>query len=255
MTNNLSGGEHQHLGQRLEEYCTKYSIPLENFFQIINDQKVLPMLRGKGMEYNVYNLLQGVLSPNEWVITKLNLSAQSGVPDQDISITHRRTGETLIVESKSAARGTMTTGTRARNHRVPHFQVKCHHSRSNMSRASTGNDRYRALDFDVLISNPSNALFIAGTVGDELELASDPQLIEILYNYYGVSNREDLLQAATQDWRFVLPPDIAENGLIPRQPTVYLQDDPHWLHITELPGKVGEIVQRRVAHRRSGRNS
>ncbi len=250
-----AGSEHQRLGRQLELYCRKYSIPIENFFEIINDQKVLPMLRGKGMEYNVYHLLQQVLSSNEWIVTKLNLSAQPGLPDQDISVTHRRTGEALIGESKSAVRGSMTTGVRARRHRVPHFKVKSHRSRSNIELVGIGNDRYRASDFDILVTNPSNALFAGGTVGEELELIADPQLIEILYSHYSVSNSQELLQAAAQDWRFVIPGDIAENGLIPRTPTIYLQNDPHWLPITALPNKVEEIVRRRVLHRRSGRSS
>ncbi len=243
------------LGHDLERYCKKYSIPLDYFFEIINDQKVVPMLRGKGMEYNVYLLLRELLNPGAWVVSKLNLGAQPGLPDQDISITHRKTGETLIVESKSAVRGSMTTGVRARIHKVPHFKVKCHRSRSNMKLASVGNDRYSVSDFDVLVTNSSNALFVGGTVGDELEVIDDLILIQVLHQYYGVSDNEALLQATADDYRFVLPPDIGENGLIPRTPTVYLQNDANWLPLTELPGKLEEVVRKRVANRRSHRSS
>jgi hypothetical protein len=93
--------EHLNLGKELADYCIKYSIPLEYFFEIANDQKVVPMLRGKGMEYNVYLLLKQILNQREWIVTKLNLSAQPGILDKDISITHRRTEIELIVESKS----------------------------------------------------------------------------------------------------------------------------------------------------------
>jgi hypothetical protein len=213
------------------------------------------MLRGKGMEYNVYLLLRELLNPSAWVVAKLNLGAQPGLPDQDISVTHRKTGEILIVESKSAVRGSMTTGARARMHKVPHFKVKSHRSRSNIKLATIGNDRYSVSDFDVLVTNPSNALFAGGTVGDELEIMDDPALIQVLYQYYGVSDDESLLQATAQDYRFVLPPDIGENGLIPRTPTVYLQDDPNWLPLTELPRKLEEVVRKRVADRRSHRSS
>ncbi len=194
------------LGQQLEDYCRKYSIPIDYFFEIINDQKVVPMLRGKGMEYNVYLILRQLLDRRAWVVTKLNLGAQPGTPDQDISITHRKTGEILVVASKSSMRGSMTTGVRARNHKVGHFKVKCHRSRSFIGRA--GNDRYQTSDFDVLITNPSNALFAGGTIGEELEVLTDSMLIELLNSHYGVTDKETLLQAATSDWRFVLPPDI-----------------------------------------------
>ena len=246
---------HAELGRAIEKYCRKYSIPVENLLEILNDQKVVPMLRGKGMEYNVYKLLQQVLGPKEWAVTKLNLSAQPGAPDQDISITHRRTGLTLIVESKSAVRGSMRSGLTSRKHKVPHFQVKCHRSRSNIKLVGYGNDRYRASDFDVLITNPLNALFAGGTIGEDLELLADPQLIEMLSKHYNVSEEENLQEAAGMDWRFVLPVEIAENDLIPRTPTVFLEDDPHWLPIVELPKKVEEVVRQRVSKRRSERSS
>ncbi len=138
---------------------------------------------------------------------------------------------------------------------MQHFLVKCHRSRSNIGLVGIGNDRYKATDFDILITYPANALYAGGTIGDELELINDAELIEILYNYYHASDDATLIEAASLDWRFVLPTEIAENGLIPRTPTVYLEGDPHWLPITELPKKAEEVVRQRVSKRRSGRSS
>jgi len=218
----------QTLGQRLVDYCHQYSIPLEFFFEIINDQKVLPMLRGKGMEYLAFLLLQQHLNPSEWIIQKLNLSPQPGSPDQDIGITHRRTGRILTAESKSAVRGSMSSGIRARDHKIPHFKVKCHRSRSNIKLAGTSNDRYSVDAFDILLSNPSNALYAGKTIGEELELLADPQLIEIAFAHYGVATTQELIEAANNDWRFVFPSEIADQGgFIPRTPVVFLANDPH----------------------------
>jgi hypothetical protein len=77
------------LGKKLQEYCDKYFIPQEHLFEILNDQKVTPMIRGKATEFNAYELLRSLLNENEWSVQKLNLSAQPGSPDQDISITHK----------------------------------------------------------------------------------------------------------------------------------------------------------------------
>lgn len=245
--------DYENLGQQLITYCRRYSIPVDYFFEIINDQKVVPMLRGKGMEYNGFVLLQRQLNPSEWVVQKLNLSAQPGIPDQDIGITYRRTGTNLVVETKSAVRGSMKSGERARQHKVPHFNVKCHRSRSNVKLATTTNDRYRADAFDILITNPSNALYAGGTIGEELELIDDLRLLDTLYNHYGASTDQELIEAVSSDWRFVFPPDIADSqGFIPRTPTVYLQNDPHWLPLDQLEEKVTEVVrQRRVTRSRS----
>jgi hypothetical protein len=75
------------LGEKLLEYCNKYFIPPEHLFEILNDQKVTPMIRGKAIEFNLYEILRSILNENEWLVQKLNLSAQPGSPDQDIGVT------------------------------------------------------------------------------------------------------------------------------------------------------------------------
>jgi len=242
---------YEKLGRDLAAYCKKFLIPPQYFFEIINDQKVNPMLRGKGMEYAAYLLLDQLLDSRAWKVTKLNLSAQPGILDQDISLTHSRTGIQLIVESKSAVRGSIRAGPRSK-HKVPHFKVKCHRSRSSIGRE--GNDRYLDTAFDILLSNPLNALFQGGTVGEDLELIKDQNVINLLYQHYGVSDEEALLNVAANDWRFVLPPNISENSFIPRTPTVFLSDDPHWLSLAQLQGKIEEVVRERLARKRSGRS-
>lgn len=72
------------------------------------------MIRGKAMEYNAYLLLDNILPKTSWSIQKLNLNAQTGTYDEDISITHKRTGVILKVESKSAVRGSINNGIRSR---------------------------------------------------------------------------------------------------------------------------------------------
>ena len=73
---------------------------MEYVFDILNDQKVVPMIRGKATEYNAFIVIEQHLSKSEWSVQKLNLNAQTNSGDEDISITHRRTGIVLKVESK-----------------------------------------------------------------------------------------------------------------------------------------------------------
>lgn len=186
--------DYQSIGQQIEAYCRKYSIPLEHFSEILNNQKVLPMLRGKGMEYNAFIAVNKVLDSNEWTVHKLNSNAQPRTTEQDISVIHRRSGISLGIESKSAVRGSMTTGGRARLHRgLSHFKVKCHRSRSNIRLAGSSNDRYRVDAFDVIVTTPYNALFKGATIDDNLELLDAPALIKALYSHYGMSTGEGLL--------------------------------------------------------------
>lgn len=170
----VEGPDYELLGKTLEAYCNKYNIRLEDFFQILNDQKVIPMLRGKAAEYGAVFALRQILPSQVWIVNKLNLNPQPGINDQDIGVTHRRTGIQVIIETKSAVRGSMSTGTRTKKHKVPHFNIKCHRSRSN--KTLPYNDRYLATDFDVIVAIPTNALFQGGTLGEDFELVSEPRV-------------------------------------------------------------------------------
>jgi hypothetical protein len=246
------------LYQRLIAYCTQYQIPFEYLLDILNDQKVLPMIRGKGTEYGLFLALNRILPESSWEITKLNLSAQPNQPDQDISITHRRTGIRFIAESKNAARGTGRMGSTRTQVHEPHFKVKCHRSRSNMQRAEIGNDRYSVKDFDILVTTPLNALYKQGTVTEALELLQEPQIIAYLSKLYDVHSATDLITALGKDWRFVFTHQIAdEHGLLPRNPIVRFQNDPVWFPMIKsvLNTQLEQVVQERIdLSRKRGRN-
>jgi hypothetical protein len=232
------------LGKEILKYARKFNVPINFLFEILEDQKVTPMIRGKAMEYNAFLLLDGLLPKASWSVQKLNLNAQTGTHDEDISVTHRRTGIILKVESKSAVRGSATTGKRTR-HKIQGFNVKSHRSRSNIKLAGTSNDRYSIDSFDVLVTNTSNAVYQGNTVGEGLEIIHDKDVKAMLYDFYHVSNDEDLRHACENDWRFVIPSDIGIDGFIPRTPFVRFTDDPHWRPLGEIEEKLLDVVKAR----------
>lgn len=233
------------LGEKVLEFVEKFDIPFQYLFEILEDQKVTPMIRGKAMEYNAFIILDSILPKSIWSVQKLNLNAQPGATDEDISITHRRTGIILKVESKSCVRESFSDGRRARTIKEPHFKVKCHRSRSNIKLAETSNDRYAVDTFDLIITNPLNSIFKGNTISEELEIIDKPELLEILYNYYNVSDNKSLFKASSSDWRFVIPENIAVDGFIPRTPFVKLINDPNWRYLNELEGKLLDVVNQR----------
>lgn len=230
------------LEKLLVDYCKTYNVPVEYIFEILEDQKVVPMIRGKATEYNAYLFLEQNLSKHTWSIQKLNLNAQSGTTDEDISLTHRKSGIILKVECKNACRGSFSDGSRAKKIKEPHFRVKCHRSRSSLKLASTSNDRYAADEFDLIVSNTSNAAYEGNTV-ENLEIIHNEKTKKALYNFYGVDNDKDLIRSCNNDWRFVFPSDIAENNFIPRTPYVKLRNDENWVDITRLEERLLKIVE------------
>lgn len=230
---------------KLIKYCKKFNIPLEFLFEILEDQKVTPMIRGKAMEYNAYLKLEKILPKTTWSVQKLNLNAQTGTHDEDISITHRRTGVILKVESKSTVRGSMTEGRKTRNLKVPHFLVKSHRSRSNIRLAGSSNDRYSVDSFDVIVTNTSNAIFEGNTVGEHLEVVHDVKLKAFLYEFYSASTDEELIVACENDWRYCIPKDIAVDGFIPRTPYVTLESDANWKPLDLIEKRLLEVIEER----------
>lgn len=243
------------LAENVIKYCRKFNISLEYLFAILEDQKVTPMIRGKAMEYNAFILLDAGLPKSVWSVQKLNLNAQPGITDEDISVTHRRTGVILKVESKSAVRGSFSLGRRAKILRVPHFKVKSHRSRSNIKLAGTSNDRYSVDCFDVLITNTSNSIFQNNTVSEHLEIKNDIHIKNMLYEFYEVQSDLDLIRKCESDWRFCIPTDIAVDGFIPRTPYVKLNDDNNWRPIAEIEQRLTEIVNERRNSNRATRRS
>ena len=223
----------------LKQYCRDFNVPTEYVFEILRDQKVIPMIRGKATEYNAYLYLKSVLNQHTWDVQKLNLNAQNDAYDEDVSITHRPSGIRLKVECKNACRGSFKDGSRTKVMRLPHFKVKCHRSRSNMSKDT--NDRYLVGEFDLLMTNTSNALYQDRT-DDYLELLDNERMIDILYKHYQVNNDKDLIESCNNDWRFAIPSEIANEGVIPRTPYVALENDAHWFDYCRLDNKLKSII-------------
>jgi len=235
------------LGRQIYRYIQKFYIPQEYLFEILEDQKVVPMIRGKAMEYNAYLFLKDHLPKMSWDVQKLNLNAQTGIHDEDISITHRKSGIILKVESKSAVRGSIKDGKGRGKVKTAGFNVKCHRSRSNIKLVGTSNDRYSVDSFDLLITNTANSIYQGGTIGDDLEIVYKPGLKDMLFEFYKVNTDSDLKLACEADWRFVIPTDIAQEKFIPRTPFVWLENDPHWFSIDNLDARLLEVVNEKKA--------
>lgn len=240
------------LGTLLKEYCAKYKIPELYIISILDDQKVLPMIRGKATEYNAFLLLLETLNSAEWSVEKLNLNAQSGIHDEDVSVTHKRTGVIIKVECKNATRGSMMYSARARI-KVPHFKVKCHKSRSDISKAETTNDRYFDTDFDIILTNLSNAIIEGATFTESFVLINRPDVIAALVDHYALESPTftELFNATYNDWRCAKSTSISQDHVIPRTPSVLLKDDPTWKPINRIEELLLEIVNERLRQRKS----
>ena len=240
MSNSVKGDQSPNW-TNIQEYCRTYNIPPENLLDILEDQKVLPMIRGKATEFIGAAILKQVLDPRDWSVEKLNLNPQSDTSDEDVSLTYKRSGDRLKIETKSAVRGSFSLGSPKTKTKVPHFKVKCHKSRSNLKKIS--NDRYEVGDFDLLLCNVSNAIFRSKSLERGLPLLSDEKSLEWLKEYYRATDDDALRVATYADWRFCLPVSIElADGTLPRTPTVLLENDPNWFGLDVLADHLLTLV-------------
>ncbi len=219
-TENTDASEALQHYPRIKAILDEYYVPSEHLADILADQKVIHMIRGKALEHQAAKLLQATLG-EEWLVDKLNLNPQPGRPDIDIRLTHRRSNRQLSADSKTAVRDSLRRQSRVVS--VPHFQVKCHRSRSNTKKET--NDRYLVTDFDLLVSNPLNAILKSNHQGPGLPLRETSDDIGWLHGFYGTTGEDDLRAKAANDWRLCFPTDLDQgDGTIPRTPKVAMED-------------------------------
>ena len=133
-----------------------------------------------------------------------------------------------------------------------HCSIKCHKSRSDLSKAKTTNDRYLVGDFDILVSNLSNAVIAGATFTEQFRLIDNEGLILKLAEYYNVSpTYQNLFDVTFDDWRCARSSEIAVAGVIPRTPIVMLENDPIWKSLDNIEELLLEIVQERVRDRKN----
>jgi hypothetical protein len=246
------------IANKIQQYCKKYNIPIQYLVEILEDQKVVPMIRGKASEYNGTLFLQEHFRNSiDWVVTKFNLNPQPDMNDQDLTIIHRKTAIQIRVEVKNATRDSFKDGVRCRDCKIPHLTIKCHKSRSNIKKVDTTNDRYLLGEFDLIMSNTSNSIIVSGTKTlEDFAITDNEKYLSVLYKYYRVDNKQDLIERCYNDWRFADPEDIVmSDGSIPHNPIVLLDasKDTNWFTANRLEEKLLEIVKRKQLQMRANR--
>lgn len=184
--------------EKVIQYCIKYDIPISHLAEILNDPKVIPMVRGKAFEFSVLSRLQQILPTDEWIVDKPSVNAQFGIHDVDIRVIHKATRKTIRVECKLAGKGNF----RLQKDGSATIKVKCMRSRTlgtakvvelskkmNISETllSVHNDQYLPTDFDIVITSIGNAFYTTNEDTDDYEWNpsnSGLQFLEQLAQFY-----------------------------------------------------------------------
>jgi hypothetical protein len=185
--------------KNFEIFCLRYNLNIKHLKDILNDPKVIPMIRGKSFEFTVKDYVSEILS-EEYLVTNPRLNAQTGLNDIDVSIINKSTGKKYSVECKLAKKGSFRLN-KAKN---PYIEVKCMRSRTLGENAALQkskligipvaalmihNDQYIPKEFDLVITSIANAFFETDT--DGLFYWSPPPAANLFLEQLGVSNQND----------------------------------------------------------------
>lgn len=90
---------------KVKDYCLKYDIPLDYLSDIINEPKVVPMIRGKAFEISAMLRIREILPSETWFVDKPSMNAQFGFHDIDVRVIHKPTRKIISIECKLAGKG------------------------------------------------------------------------------------------------------------------------------------------------------
>ncbi len=164
--------------ERLQAVCEKYAISPEHLDYILEDPKVIPMIRGKAFEFAARDRIASLLPSNSYKVTNPFINPQAGSEKLDVEIRRTSDGKVIRIECKLAKKGDFSFKTRTYKSFVKQtlyrIRVKCMRSRTLGEKAAevmakrTGrtkedhlihSDQYLPKDFDFVVTTIANAFF------------------------------------------------------------------------------------------------
>ena len=154
---------------KLRDFCQRYDLEIDYLADILNDPKVIPMIRGKSFEFTVKEYLSTILPPKYKIINP-RLNAQTGLHDIDVASINNTNFKQYSIECKLASKGSFRLNKKGN----PYLKVKCMRSRTLGDEAAllrskvksipfellkVHNDQYTAKDFDFVVTSIANAFY------------------------------------------------------------------------------------------------
>lgn len=151
---------------------------------MISDLKVIPMIRGKGFEFTVSDILKNILPSERWEVSNPIINAQSEVHDIDVLVKRKSDNKEIQIECKLSKNDSFQNDHRYRNSNyklitrkhTPSFSVKCMRSRTvgdneqaeklavkygvTKKDVLLHKDNYTDVDFDFVITSMGNSFWV-----------------------------------------------------------------------------------------------
>src|SRR4030067_2106738 len=198
----------------LIEYCKYYNVPFEHVVDTMHALKVVPMIRGIGVEYVAEERLKEILPREFWKVEKPTINAQSAIQDIDVLITQISTGKKIQIECKVAGKDYF------RNPKLGQgfIKVKCMRSRTVGEKAAkplakrygvslrdvlNHKDNYRDVDFDFVITSIGNAFWKTTDEGKYIFHLDDEEKVFLHGLFKDKTLSVDQLRSKTFDYLLI----------------------------------------------------
>ncbi len=158
---------------KIKDFCEEHSLDINSFDQLLNEPKLVPMLRGIGYEFVIRNALTKLFSKsNNYKIEKPNINAQFSVSDIDIGLIEKKTKKLKIIECKLAQNNSFRLASKKINY--SYCKIKVMRSRTlgdekikefskiekiPLNQVKSHKDSYPYYKFDYVVTNLRNAFY------------------------------------------------------------------------------------------------
>jgi hypothetical protein len=210
---------------QLKEYCNEHGLDFEMLAEVLNEPKVVPMVRGIGYEYVVINYLSKLLLGDaRFAAGKTIVNSQLTVKGSDAEIFDKQTNKLIRLECKLAANGSFSLGTRGNS--FPHCKIKIMRSRTlgeemirrvaengvaTVEELTAHKDSYLPDGFDFVITNLRNAFYIT-TEEDLFKFSPTEEEWHFLSNFANTSNRTEIDNFLKYTHFHIKATDLTPNG-------------------------------------------
>ena len=229
----------------IEEYCSKNLIPVDSLIDILEDSTVTTVIRGKSARYQLYWFLKNNLDGDVFDVRLFTVYSKLTDEEDYIKIVHKETGKEFVVKVVNSCRGSFSIGEVCTYMTETNFNARC--CKGDFHINETNGDRYLAKEFDLLAVNPLNSIYRGAFITNYFEIKSENY--SILKKQYNVDTMEEAEVAASNDWRFVFPKDIAVaidgKKYLPKTPYIILDDDKNWFKFESLQDKLIKRAKKR----------
>jgi len=190
---------------QLREYCDEHGLDFETLAMVLNEPKVVPMVRGIGYEYVVISFLRKLFENDErFAAGKTIVNSQLTNKGSDAEIFDKETQKLIRLECKLAANGSFSLGTRGNNY--PHSKIKIMRSRTlgdemirrvaengeaSIAELTAHKDSYLPKGFDFVITNLRNAFYIT-TDEDLFKFSPTDEEWDFLQIFFNSNNHTEV---------------------------------------------------------------